>query len=44
MECGSLVLPSERLDAIFERIERIEQVSNIRDFTGLLTERALTTA
>ena len=44
MECGSLVLPSERLDAIFERIERIEQVSNIRDFMGLLTERALTTA
>jgi 2-methylcitrate dehydratase PrpD len=44
MECGSLVLPSDRLDAILERIERIEQVSNIRDFTGLLTERALTTA
>jgi len=43
-ECGSLVLPPERLDAIFERIARIEQVSNIRDFTGLLTERALTTA
>jgi len=43
-ECGSLVLPPERLDAIFERIERMEQVSNIRDFTGLLTERALTTA
>jgi 2-methylcitrate dehydratase PrpD len=44
MECGSLLLPPERLDAIFERIERVEQVSNIRDFTGLLTERALTTA
>jgi hypothetical protein len=44
MECGSLVLPPERLDAIFDRIERIEQVANIRDFTGLLTERALTTA
>ena len=44
MECGSLVLPAERLDTIFEHIERVEQVSNIRDFTGLLTERALTTA
>jgi len=43
-ECGSLVLPPDRLDAIFERIEHIEQVSNIRDFTALLTERALTTA
>jgi 2-methylcitrate dehydratase PrpD len=43
-ECGSLVLPADRLDAIFERIERIEQVSNIRDFTTLLTERALTAA
>ena len=43
-ECGSLVLPPERLEAIFERIERLEQVSNIRDFTTLLTERALTTA
>jgi 2-methylcitrate dehydratase PrpD len=44
MECGSLVLPPDRLDAIFERIEHIEQVSTIRDFTALLTERALTTA
>jgi len=44
MECGSLVLPADRLNAIFERIERIEMDSNIRDFTGLLTERALTTA
>ena len=44
MECGSLVLPPDRLDAIFERIERIEQVPNIRDFTVLLAERALTTA
>ena len=44
MECGSLVLPPDRLDAVFDRIERIEGVSNIRDFTGLLTERALATA
>jgi hypothetical protein len=44
MECGSLVLSPERLQAIFERIERMDQVSNIRDFTSLLTERALTTA
>jgi 2-methylcitrate dehydratase PrpD len=43
-ECGSLVLPRERLEAIFERIERLEQVSNIRDFTTLLTEEALTAA
>jgi 2-methylcitrate dehydratase PrpD len=44
MECGSLVLPQERLDDIFARIERIEQVDNVRDFTALLIERALTTA
>jgi hypothetical protein len=44
MECGSLVLPPDRLDAVFDRIERNEGVSNIRDFTGLLTERALATA
>jgi 2-methylcitrate dehydratase PrpD len=44
MECGSLVLPPDRLDAVFDRIERIEAVSNIRDFTGLLAERALATA
>jgi 2-methylcitrate dehydratase PrpD len=43
-ECGSLVLSQERLDDIFARIERIEQVGNVRDFTALLTERALTTA
>jgi len=44
MECGSLVLPRERLDDIFARIERIDQVGNVRDFNALLTERALTTA
>jgi len=38
------VLSQERLDDIFARIERIEQVGNVRDFTALLTERALTTA
>ncbi|HYS24651.1 MAG TPA: MmgE/PrpD family protein [Vicinamibacterales bacterium] len=43
-ECGSLVLPQDRLDDIFARIERIDQVGNVRDFTALLTERALTTA
>jgi 2-methylcitrate dehydratase PrpD len=43
-ECGSLVLPKDRLDDIFARIERIDQVGNVRDFTALLTERALTTA
>jgi hypothetical protein len=44
MECGSLVLPAQRLDTIFDRIERIEQVGNVRDFTALLTQQALTTA
>ena len=44
MECGSLVLPPDRLDAIFERIEHIEQLSNVRDFTASLTERKLTPA
>ncbi len=44
MECGSLVLPTQRLDTIFDRIERIEQVGNVRDFTALLTQEALTTA
>ena len=44
MECGSLVLPTQRLDTIFDRIERIEQVGNVRDFTALLTQQALTTA
>jgi len=44
VECGSLVLPQERLDDIFARIERIEQVGNVRDFTALLIERALTPA
>ena len=44
MECGSLVLPPDRLDAIFERIEHIEQLSNVRDFTASLTERTLTPA
>ncbi|HEY3161311.1 MAG TPA: MmgE/PrpD family protein [Vicinamibacterales bacterium] len=43
-ECGSLVLPQDRLDDIFARIERIDQLGNVRDFTALLTERALTTA
>ena len=43
-ECGSLVLSKDRLDDIFARIERIDQVGNVRDFTALLTERALTTA
>jgi hypothetical protein len=44
MECGSLVLPTQRLDTIFDRIERIEQVGNVRDFTALLTQQALITA
>ena len=44
MECGSLVLSRDKLNTIFDRIERIEQVANVRDFTALLTERALTTA
>jgi hypothetical protein len=44
MECGSLVLPTQRLDTIFDRIERIEHVGNVRDFTALLTQEALTTA
>src|SRR5204863_1961011 len=44
MECGSLVLPVDRLDAIFERIEEFEQIGNVRDFTALLAQNALTTA
>ena len=44
MECGSLVLSADRLDTIFERIEHIEQVGDVRDFTALLTQPALTTA
>ena len=43
-ECGSLVLPVDRLDAIFERIEEFEQIGNVRDFTAPLTQQALTTA
>ncbi len=44
MECGSLVLPPERLDAIFERIESFEQIGRISEFTAMLTAPALTPA
>jgi 2-methylcitrate dehydratase PrpD len=44
MECGSLVLPQERLDAIFKRIESFEQIGRVGEFTSRLTQEALTTA
>jgi 2-methylcitrate dehydratase PrpD len=44
MECGSLVLPPERLDAIFERIETFEQIRRLNEFTAMLTAAALTPA
>jgi len=44
MECGSLVLPPERLDAIFERIETFEQIERVSEFTTMLTVPALTPA
>jgi 2-methylcitrate dehydratase PrpD len=44
MECGSLVLPQERLGAIFERIETFEQIERVGEFTAMLTQATLTTA
>ena len=44
MECGSLALPAERLDAILERIESFEQVGRVSEFTSMLTAPALTPA
>ena len=44
VECGSLVLPQERLDAIFRRIESFEQIGRVTEFTSMLTQEALTTA
>jgi 2-methylcitrate dehydratase PrpD len=44
MECGSLVLRQERLDAIFKRIEIFEQIGRVGEFTSMLTQEALTTA
>jgi len=44
MECGSLVLPQERLDAIFERIETFEQIGRVGEFTPMLTAPALAPA
>jgi 2-methylcitrate dehydratase PrpD len=43
-ECGSLVLPPERLDAIFERIESFEQMGLVSEFTAMLTAPTLTPA
>jgi 2-methylcitrate dehydratase PrpD len=43
-ECGSLVLPPERLAAVLARIDTIEQIGNVRDFTTMLSKPALTTA
>jgi 2-methylcitrate dehydratase PrpD len=43
-ECGSLVLPPERLDAIFERIQSFEQIGRVSEFTAMLTAPALTPA
>jgi hypothetical protein len=44
MECGSLVLPPERLNAVFERIEAFEQVPRVSEFTSMLTAPALAPA
>jgi 2-methylcitrate dehydratase PrpD len=44
MECGSLVLPADRLDAILSRIDEFEHIDGIRDFTSLLAQPALATA
>ena len=44
MECGTLVLPPERLDAIFERIETFEQIPRVSEFTAMLTSPALAPA
>src|SRR5712691_851753 len=44
MECGTLVLPQERLDAIFERIESFEQIGRVGEFTSMLTAPALAPA
>jgi hypothetical protein len=44
MECGSLVLAQDRLDAIFNRIESFEQIGRVAEFTAMLTQEALTTA
>ncbi len=44
MECGSLVLPHERLDSILSRIDSIEQIGDVRDFTALLNAPALSAA
>jgi Uncharacterized protein involved in propionate catabolism len=44
MECGSLVLPPERLNAIFERIESFEQIGRVSEFTAMLTAPALAPA
>jgi 2-methylcitrate dehydratase PrpD len=44
MECGSLVLPAERLDAVFERIETFEQIARVDEFTAMLTAPALAPA
>jgi len=44
MECGSLVLPQERLAAIFERIEHFEQIGRVGEFTSMLIAPALAPA
>ena len=43
-ECGELVLPPERLNAIFERIESFEQIGRVSEFTAMLTMPAFTPA
>jgi 2-methylcitrate dehydratase PrpD len=43
-ECGSLALPPERLNHIFERIENFEQIARVSDFTSMLTAAALAPA
>ena len=43
-ECGSLVLPRERLDAVFKRIESFEQIPRVSELTSMLTSPALAPA
>jgi 2-methylcitrate dehydratase PrpD len=44
IECGSLVLPADRLDAILSRIDNFEHIEHVGDFVSLLIQPALATA
>jgi 2-methylcitrate dehydratase PrpD len=43
-ECGSLVLPPERLEAVLDRIDTVEQIGNVRDLTAMLAVPAFARA